>query len=135
MTRAPLFDFRFWIEDFKLGILEFRFWILDWWLSIVKIWLSIRLFRISRFEFVVLHIFGVLCISSFVCFASFVVKHFVTTKSTKVTKSGSLLVPRTHFPWLPLRLCGSPRGIPTRPRWSCSSKALFHRARYSLAKH
>ncbi len=27
------------------------------------------------------------------------------------------------------RLCGSPRGIPTRPRSSCSPETLFHRAR------
>ncbi len=39
---------------------------------------------------------GLFCISSFVYFASFVVKQFVTTKSTKVTKFGSLFVPRTQ---------------------------------------
>jgi hypothetical protein len=33
--------------------------------------------------------------------------------------------------WRPLRLCGSPRGIPTRPRSSCSPKALFHRASHT----
>jgi len=35
-----------------------------------------------------------------------------------------------QFPWHPLHLCSSPRGIPTRPRTSCSPEALFHRARY-----
>ena len=39
---------------------------------------------------------GIICISSFVYFASFVVKRFVTTKSTKVTKFGSLFVPGTQ---------------------------------------
>jgi len=34
------------------------------------------------------------------------------------------------YTWRALRLCGSPRGIPTRPRSSCSSEALFHRARH-----
>ena len=38
---------------------------------------------------------GLICISSFVYFASFVVKQFVTTKSTKVTKFGLLVVRRT----------------------------------------
>jgi len=40
-------------------------------------------------------IHAVLYVSSFVCFASFVVKQFVTTKSTKVTKFGLLVMPRT----------------------------------------
>ena len=35
--------------------------------------------------------------------------------------------------WRPLRLCGSPRGILTRPRSSCSPEALFHRASHRLS--
>jgi hypothetical protein len=45
---------------------------------------------------------GFLCVSFFVCFPSFVVTQFVTTKSTKVTKFGSFVMPETHyFPWNP----------------------------------
>ena len=35
--------------------------------------------------------------------------------------------------WRPLRLCGSSRGIPTRPRSSCSPEALFHRESHRLS--
>ena len=66
---------------------------------------------------------GVLC-----AFAR-VILHPIFSSSrqdAKTAKKNSFLFLRT---WRPLRLCGSPRGIPTRPRSSCSPEALFHRAR------
>ena len=47
-------------------------------------------------------------------------------KGAKTAKKNIFLFLRT---WRPLRLCGSPREIPTRPRSSCSPEALFHRSR------
>ncbi len=51
-------------------------------------------------------------------------------QDAKTAKKNIFLFLRT---WRPLRLCGSPRGIPTRPRSGYSPEALFHRASYRLS--
>ena len=96
-----ILDFRNWcifVSDFEFRICSFTY---NW----CSLYLFLRVLRVLRGQ--------AFCHPSSLLRMALSPVERVTTKSTKVTKSGSLLVPRTHFPGLPLRLC----------------------ARYSLARH